>query len=146
MFVCLSESPSQQNVFSLAPTSRPIILTASNPMTRPTYPVVQRVPQQPLYVPQQLQQPQYLPQQPSQLQQTHFNPLDQAHEDQEENNKEEDAEPEDEEPVVAKVPKPRKARKKKDPNAPPAPLSAYAFFFRETQTKVILNIMKKLEE
>ena len=51
---------------------------------------------------------------------------------------EEEEEEEEEEKVqpVAKVVKQRKPRKKKDKNAPAAPLSAYAFFFRETQAKV----------
>ena len=45
---------------------------------------------------------------------------------------------EDEEEVVvpAKVVKQRKPRKKKDPNAPATPLSAYAFFFRDSQAKI----------
>ncbi len=48
---------------------------------------------------------------------------------------------EDEEEVVvpaAKVVKQRKPRKKKDPNAPATPLSAYAFFFRDSQAKIKL--------
>jgi toll-like receptor 13 len=48
---------------------------------------------------------------------------------------EEDEKPEEAEPVAKSV-KQRKVRKKKDKNAPPPPLSAYAFFFRETQAKV----------
>ena len=39
--------------------------------------------------------------------------------------------------VPAKVVvKQRKPRKKKDPNAPATPLSAYAFFFRDSQAKI----------
>lgn len=154
MLISFSENGSHQNVYSLATTNhQPIVLNTSNTIPRPTYPVVQRIQQQPQYVPpqQQLsQQPQqYIPQQAAQLpvQQEHFNftPLDQAPEeiDQDDAKNEDDVEPEDEEqqqpvvePAAVKVPKPRKARKKKDPNAPPTPLSAYAFFFRETQTKV----------
>jgi structure-specific recognition protein 1 len=47
-------------------------------------------------------------------------------------------EEEEEEVVVpAKVVvKQRKPRKKKDPNAPATPLSAYAFFFRDSQAKI----------
>ena len=86
---------------------------------------------------QQQQQPQQVAQQ-QQTQQVAQSNLNEEIEDEAYDFDGEEEEEEEEEKVqpVAKVVKQRKPRKKKDKNAPPAPLSAYAFFFRETQVKV----------
>ena len=41
--------------------------------------------------------------------------------------------------TVAKKPKPSKRRKKRDPNEPQKPVSAYALFFRDTQASIKLR-------
>ena len=141
--------PQTQNVYNIVSSQTPIsILTSSNNMmtSRPTFPVVQRVQQsQPVIVqPQSMQQVQMqqqqqivLQQRPQQQQQS-ITPK--KNDENNEDDDDDDDDDEEEEPVkaeaVVKAVKQKRGRKKKDPNAPPAALSAYAFFFRETQAKV----------
>ena len=141
--------PQTQNVYNIVSSQTPIsILTSSNNMmtSRPTFPVVQRVQQsQPVIVqPQSMQQVQMqqqqqivLQQRPQQQQQS-ITPK--KNDENNEDDDDDDDDEEEEEPVkaeaVVKAVKQKRGRKKKDPNAPPAALSAYAFFFRETQAKV----------